>query len=195
MINLSFMPTMYIIAGCNGAGKTTAAYSLLPDVFTTVEFINADEIARGLSPFNPEGAAFAAGRIMLQRIEEMIDKQEHFVFETTLSGRTYLSLINSAKEKGYSVVLLFVSLSNIELAKNRVAVRVSKGGHHIPFDVIERRFIKGIKNFHAYTKAVDDWYLFDNSGSEYVLAACRVDGVEEIFIFDVYSRFTGYENK
>jgi predicted ABC-type ATPase len=189
------MPTVYIIAGCNGAGKTTAAYSLLPDVFTTVEFINADEIARGLSPLNPEGAAFAAGRIMLQRIEEMIERRESFAFETTLSGHTYLNLIYRAKEKGFSVVLLFVSLSTIELAKNRVETRVRKGGHNIAPDVIERRFIKGLRNFSEYSAAVDDWYLYDNSGSEYVLAACRIDGVKEIFNFEVFSRITENEKQ
>ena len=91
------MPDIYIIAGCNGAGKTTAAYNLLPDVFNTVEFVNADEIARGLSPFNPEGVAFQAGRIMIDRIQQLITLQKSFALETTLSGLTYFKFITSAK--------------------------------------------------------------------------------------------------
>ena len=102
------MPDIFIIAGCNGAGKTTAAYNLLPDVFKTVEFVNADEIARGLSPFNPTGVAFQAGRIMLERLEQLIGENKNFSFETTLSGHAYLGLIRKAKERGYGITLFFV---------------------------------------------------------------------------------------
>ncbi len=182
------MPTMYIIAGPNGAGKTTAAFSLLPDVFETVEFINADEIARGISPFNPEGAAFSAGRIMLQRMEDMIDKEQNFAFETTLSGLAYLKFVNAAKSKGYTVVLFFVYLSVFELAQQRVAIRVSKGGHNIPSDVIERRYFKGLKNFRNFAEEATDWYVYDNSGTEYVLVAKSVDKKQEVFNFEVYSK-------
>ena len=133
------MPDIYIIAGCNGAGKTTAAYNLLPDVFNTVEFVNADEIARGLSPFNPEGVAFQAGRIMIDRIQQLITLQKSFALETTLSGLTYFKFITSAKEKGYGVVLFFVYLNSIQLAVSRVALRVSKGAHNILENVIGRR--------------------------------------------------------
>lgn len=181
------MPTMYIIAGCNGAGKTTAAYNLLPDVFTTVEFINADEIAKGLSPLNAEGAAFAAGRIMLERINEMIEKKESFSFETTLSGLTYISIIQKAIESGYSVVLFFVFIDNFRLAQERVAIRVSKGGHHIPDDVVERRYYKGVKNFSKYKSLVSSWYIYDNSGKEYEEIAKKVDETEEIFNFETYN--------
>jgi predicted ABC-type ATPase len=180
------MPTLYIIAGPNGAGKTTAAYSLLPEIFKAFEFVNADEIARGVSPLNPEGAAFQAGRIMLSRLEELMGKQTSFAFETTLSGLSYLDLIKRAKKNNYYVILFFVYLSGIELAKQRVLSRVRKGGHNIPPDVIERRYIKGLRNFSLYAEEVDSWYIYDNSGPEYILAAKKIDFVEEVFNFDIY---------
>ena len=151
------MPDIFIIAGCNGAGKTTAAYNLLPEVFKTVEFVNADEIARGLSPFNPTGVAFQAGRIMLERLEQLIGENKSFSFETTLSGLTYLDFIRKAKEKGYGITLFFVFLNSVKLAKERVAIRVSKGGHSIPDEVIERRYHKGLLNFSTYAKEANDW--------------------------------------
>lgn len=185
------MPEIYIIAGCNGAGKTTAAYTLLPEVFKTVEFVNADEIAKGLSPLNPLGVAFQAGRIMLERIEQLIAEGQSFSFETTLSGLTYLPLIKSAKEKGYGITLFFVYLNNVNLAKERVAIRVSKGGHDIPADVIERRYYKGLQNFKRYAEEVLDWYIYNNSGNEYKLVAKRVDKDEIILNFEVYKAITG----
>ncbi len=108
------MPDIYIIAGCNGAGKTTAAYNLLPEVFKTVEFVNADEIARGLSPFNPFGVAFHAGRIMLVRLDQLIKEFKSFSFETTLLGLTYFSFIKKAKEKGYGITFFFVYLNSVK---------------------------------------------------------------------------------
>lgn len=182
------MPSIYIIAGCNGAGKTTAAYNLLPDVFRTIEFVNADEIARGLSPFNPEGVAFRAGKIMLQRLNELVTRKKSFAFETTLSGLTYLKFVQSAKLKGYDVTLFFIWLNNFELAKKRVAARVNKGGHNIPEDVIERRYNKGIKNFSKYLATSDDWYIYDNSGAGYMLAAKSIAAQKDIFNFDVYNK-------
>lgn len=185
------MPSLYIIAGCNGAGKTTAAYTLLPNVFTTTEFVNADEIARGLSPFNPSGVAFQAGRIMLERLEYLIDESQNFSFETTLSGLTYLDFIKKAKEKGYGITLFFVYLDSVNLAKERVAIRVSKGGHNIPDAVIERRYYKGIRNFSSYAKEANDWYVYDNSGNEYELVAKNIDKEEKIINFEVFKKLTG----
>jgi predicted ABC-type ATPase len=185
------MPDIYIIAGCNGAGKTTAAYNLLPGVFTTVEFVNADEIARGLSPFNPTGVAFQAGRIMLERISQLIDESKSFAFETTLSGLAYLKLIRNAKQKGYNITLLFVYLNSFALAKERVAIRVSKGGHSIPEDVIERRYAKGLLNFSMYKTVTDSWYIYDNSGSGYDLIAKNIQGEENIFNFELFKQITG----
>ncbi len=180
------MPDIFIIAGCNGAGKTTAAYNLLPDVFKTVEFVNADEIARGLSPFNPTGVAFQAGRIMLERLEQLIGENKNFSFETTLSGLSYLNFIKNAKEKGYGITFFFVYLNSVELAIERVAIRVSKGGHKIPEDVIERRYHKGLRNFSSYAAEADDWYIYDNSGSEYELVAKSTNNGEKIINFELF---------
>ncbi len=185
------MPDIYIIAGCNGAGKTTAAYNLLPDVFQTIEFVNADEIARGLSPFNPSGVAFQAGRIMLERLAQLIENSQSFSFETTLSGLAYLGFIKKAKEKGFGITFFFVYLNSVDLAKERVALRVSKGGHTIPGDVIERRYYKGLKNFNRYAIKADDWYIYDNSGSGYELVAKNIDGEEKIINFDVFKIVSG----
>ena len=186
------MPELFIIAGPNGAGKTTAAYSLLPEVFQTVEFVNADEIARGLSPLNPEGVAFEAGRIMLSRINELVRKEESFAFETTLSGLSYLKFLKTAKEKGYMVTLFFVHLENVPLAIERIAIRVSKGGHHIPSDVVARRYDKGMRNFSAYSNLADSWYILDNSGKEYKWVA-KFAG-NEVICFDdnIYKRILAY---
>jgi predicted ABC-type ATPase len=185
------MPDIYIIAGCNGAGKTTAAYNLLPDVFKTVEFVNADEIARGLSPFNPTGVAFQAGRIMLQRLEQLAEENQSFSFETTLSGLSYLDFIKNAKARGYGITFFFVYLNSAELAKERVAIRVSKGGHSIPADVIERRYYRGLHNFSTYTEVADDWYIYDNSGKSYELVASKENDEKKIINFDIFKLIAG----
>ncbi len=158
------MPNLYIIAGCNGAGKTTASMTVLPEILNCYEFVNADEIARGLSPFQPEKVAIEAGRIMLNRIKHLVETGEDFAFETTLATKSYVSFIQKAKERGYKVTLVFVYLNSVELAKQRVKDRVSKGGHHIEAEVIERRYYAGLKNFlHLYMTHCDLWMLVDNS--------------------------------
>ena len=158
------MPNLYIIAGCNGAGKTTASMTVLPEILNCYEFVNADEIARGLSPFQPEKVAIEAGRIMLNRIKHLVETGEDFAFETTLATKSYVSFIRIAKEKGYRVTLVFVYLNSVELAKQRVIDRVSKGGHHIEAEVIERRYYAGLRNFlHLYMPHCDLWMLVDNS--------------------------------
>lgn len=169
---------LYIIAGCNGAGKTTASFTILPEILNCKEFVNADEIAKGLSPFQPENVSFEAGRIMLNRIKELLFANENFAFETTLSTRSYKHTVNKAKEKGYRVTLLFFWLQNIELAKERVKTRVIEGGHNIEPDIIERRYVKGIKNlFDIYLPIVDGALIFDNSmGQHELLAEKQVDG-------------------
>jgi predicted ABC-type ATPase len=169
---------LYIVAGCNGAGKTTASFTILPEIIECKEFVNADEIAKGLSPFQPEKVAFESGRIMLKRITELLFDNQSFAFETTLSTKSYKSKIIEAKEKGYTVTLLFFWLQNVELAKARVKMRVSEGGHNIEPEIIERRYFRGIKNlFKIYLPIVDGAIIFDNSnGKHELLAEKTVDG-------------------
>jgi len=160
------MPTkkLYIIAGCNGAGKTTASFTILPEILKCKEFVNADEIARGLSPFQPEKVAIDAARIMIERIKELIQENQNFAFETTLSSRSHRNKIIEAKKKEYKITMLFFWLRTVELAKKRVKIRVSEGGHNVETNVIERRYYKGVRNlFDLYLPIVDVCYLFDNS--------------------------------
>jgi len=157
------MSNLYIIAGCNGAGKTTASYTILPEILNCKEFVNADNIAAGISPFNPEGVAFEAGRIMLSRIQELMNEGADFAFETTLSTRSYVTMVKKAQEKGYEVSLLYFWLSSPQMAIQRVAKRVSNGGHNIPEDVIKRRYYRGIKNLlKLYMPICNEWTLVDN---------------------------------
>lgn len=166
------MQNLYIIAGCNGAGKTTASYTVLPEMLECKEFINADEIARGLSPFQPEKVSIKAGRIMLNRIRELIIKKEDFAFETTLSTRSYSKLINEARKEGYFVSLVFFWLNSIELAKERVRIRVEEGGHFIDEETISRRYISGLKNFfEIYQPQLDYWLMINNSDGPFSLVA------------------------
>lgn len=163
---------LYIIAGCNGAGKTTASFTILPDILDCKEFVNADEIARGLSPFQPEKVSFEAGRIMLNRIEELFRDNQSFAFETTLATKSYKSKIIEAKKNGYEVTMLFFWLNNIDLAIERVATRVQEGGHNIPTDVIIRRYKRGICNlFDIYMPIVDECMIIDNSDGKRELVA------------------------
>jgi len=154
-----------IIAGPNGAGKTTFARELLPFEASCPVFINADLIAAGLSPFQPEVAAFRAGRVMLKEIATNAAVGRNFASETTLSGLTYVRMISEWRSAGYRVKLLFLSLASEEEAIARVAMRVRQGGHNIPPEVIRRRFVSGMKNFRdVYRSRVDYWQWFDNSG-------------------------------
>lgn len=161
------MPKLYIIAGCNGAGKTTASYTVLPEMLGCKEFVNADEIAKGLSPFNPESVAIEAGRLMLQRMDDLLSEGSDFAFETTLSTRSYVKLIERAQAKGYFVTLLYFWLPTPEQAIERVATRVREGGHNIPSDVIRRRYANGIKNLTAlYIPLCNYWAIYDNSSAD-----------------------------
>lgn len=152
---------LYIIAGCNGAGKTTASFTILPEILNCKEFVNADEIAKGLSPFQPEKVAFEAGRIMLHRLNELLENNENFAFETTLATKSYKSRVIKAQKKNYTVTLLFFWLRNVDMAIERVRTRVLEGGHNIETNVIERRYKNGIKNlFEIYLSIVDESYDF-----------------------------------
>jgi predicted ABC-type ATPase len=166
---------LYIIAGCNGAGKTTASFTILPEILNCKEFVNADEIAKGLSPFQPEKVSFEAGRIMLERINTLLESKENFAFETTLASKSYKSKIFLAKEKGYNVTLLFFFLRNENLAIERVKTRVLEGGHHIETEVINRGYKNGIKNlFEIYLSIADEVMIFDNSEGKHELIAEKI---------------------
>lgn len=166
------MPNLYIISGCNGAGKTTASYTMLPEMLECKEFINADEIAKGLSPFQPEKASIEAGRIMIRRMEEMLRLQQDFAIETTLATKSYVSFIKKAQKVGYFVTLLYFWLSSPELAIKRVEDRVKAGGHDVPKDVIRRRYRAGAQNlFTLYTPIADYWLVVNNSENPFCLVA------------------------
>ena len=159
-----------IIAGPNGAGKTTFAQEFLPKEAECPTFVNADLIAAGLAPFDPERAAFRAGRLMLEEIHNHARRGASFAFETTLSGRGYTRLIPDWQADGYIVKLFFLRLISPELAIARVRQRVREGGHDVPEAVIRRRFTAGLRNFEElYRPMVDEWALYDSSGSEPLL--------------------------
>ncbi|MFV2061084.1 MAG: zeta toxin family protein [Gammaproteobacteria bacterium] len=159
-----------IIAGPNGAGKTTFANEFLPNEANCLHFINADLIAAGLSPFEPETVAVKAGKIMLQAMEEYIAKNESFVFETTLAAKNYARKIPVWQSKGYQVSLIFLRLRDVVMAIQRVSERVKQGGHNITEEVIIRRYKNGWSNFqNIYVPLVNDWVIYDNSSDQPVL--------------------------
>lgn len=180
---------LYIIAGCNGAGKTTASYNVLPNILDCKEFVNADEIAKGLSPFNVESVAVQAGRLMLERIDSLMGRGVSFSIETTLATKSYSSMVSHAKNLGYRVFLFYFWLETPELAKQRVLHRVLNGGHNIPEEVIVRRYYNGIKNlFNIFMGIVDEWMIFDNSETQSVMIAKGSHGasptIKKIDIFN-----------
>lgn len=188
---------LYIIAGCNGAGKTTASFTILPEILDCKEFVNADEIAKGLSPFQPEKVAFEAGRIMLHRINELLINNEVFAFETTLATKSYKSKVKIAQDKKYKVVLLFFWLQDVDLAIERVKTRVKEGGHNIENDVIKRRYINGINNlFNIYLPIVDEAMIFDNSFGKPELIAEKMFDTEIDIINEIkYNRLKKFYNE
>ena len=152
------MPRLYIISGCNGAGKTTASYTMLPEMLECSEFVNSDEFAKGLSPFEPERASIQAGRYMIMKIRYLLEKQLDFGIETTLATRTVLKTVKMA------LTLLYFWLNSPELAIERVKARVEAGGHNIPEETIRRRYKVGIDYFfHDYAPICERWVLADNS--------------------------------
>lgn len=157
-------PNFYIIGGCNGAGKTTATRVLLPQTFDCKEFINADEIAHGLSPYNPESQALAASRLALQRMKDLMERKETFGIETTLAARVYSKHAAEARALGYQVSLLYFWIESPEMAELRVKMRVKEGGHNVSKEQIFRRYTRGIQNlFNLYMPIVDYWTIYDNS--------------------------------
>jgi predicted ABC-type ATPase len=178
---------IHIIAGPNGAGKTShSRITLLPDFLSTNEFVNADEIAKILSPKNPEGSALSAGKLMLNRIKFLISKNQSFALETTLSARIYLDLIKKAQDKGYKINLIFLRLASYSLAQERVAIRVSKGGHNIENKTIKRRFQRGLANLKDYLKIVDTATIYEASNLNLVEIANKNDNKITIIEKDLW---------
>lgn len=183
------LPTVYIIAGPNGAGKTTFAAEFLPDFVNCREFVNADLIAAGLSPFAPETQDVRAGRLLLTRIRELAAAKVDFGFETTLAGRSYVRLVNRMKGDGYRVCLFFLWLPSADLAVARVANRVRQGGHNIPEAVIRRRFDAGLRNlFSLYQPQLDAWWLLDASQLPPTTIASEEDGESNIVRVETYNQ-------
>jgi len=177
-------PNLYIIAGPNGAGKTTASYNVLPDLLHCTNFVNADEIARGLSPFAPESVAIQAGKIMLSRIKELLKQSATFGIETTLATRSYVNLVRKAQLSGYVVNLVFFYLDNEEQAVQRVAQRVSNGGHNIPETDIRRRFKRGLYNLvNLYLPICDSALVFNNTMGEALLVARKSASNDAILVY------------
>ena len=171
------MPNLFIIAGPNGAGKTTYARRFLNEELRIGEFVNADLIAAGLSPFAPDKAAFEAGRLMLKRLRDLAARREDFSFETTLSGRAYAPLLREMRAAGYRIRLDFLWIPTLDLTRDRVKQRVAKGGHGIPDEVQQRRFLLGVRNLAGlYRPLVNHWRLYENTGKEPHLVAEEEDG-------------------
>lgn len=165
-------PRVAVLAGINGAGKTTASREILQNVLKIPTFANADAIARGLNAFNPEGEAIRAGRIMLEWIRELADRREDFAFETTLSGKTYAPWLGSLRAVGYEVYLFYIWLDDPRTAIARVAERVTSGGHHVPDDTVRQRYSRSVRNFFdLYRPVADQWRVYDNSKKQNRLIA------------------------
>ena len=184
------MPRLYIISGCNGAGKTTASYSLLPEMLDCKEFVNSDEFAKSLSPFDPSQASIQASRYMLLKIRYLLKRNEDFAVETTLATRTLLKIVKAAQDAGYTVTLLYFWLNSPELAIARVKARVATGGHNIPEETIRRRYSRGIYYFfNLYAPICERWILADNSQIPFrVIAEGSKDEIVNIKDNETYAK-------
>lgn len=172
---------VYIIAGSNGSGKTTFAKKFLPDYAKCRNFVNADLIAQGLSPFSPKTAAIKAGRLVLEQIRSLAGRNVDFAFETTLSGKSYISFLTELKLKGYSINIFFLWVPNAELALSRIKDRVASGGHDVSAEDVRRRFHRGLYNFlKLYKPLADTWLLFNNEDTTPRLIAREKNGKAEI---------------
>lgn len=193
MKNKNATPNLYIIAGPNGAGKTTFARKFLPDYANCFEFVNVDLIASGLSPFDPERAALKAGRIMLEQIHSLAGRGLDFGFETTLSGKTYVRLLQEMKKRGFLIHIFFLWINDVELGLERIKLRVRNGGHAIPEGTVRRRFGRSLANFlSVYRPLADSWTIFDNSGNVPEMIAIEESGEIEILdpdLFNILLRF------
>ena len=180
---------VYIIAGPNGSGKTTFANEFLPEYAKCPNFVNADLIAKGLSPFYPRAAAIKAGRLVLEQIRSLAEKNVDFAFETTLSGKSYVRLIEALKNKGYTINLFFLWIPNADFALGRIKDRVASGGHDVPAVDVERRFNRGVYNFFKYYKPLSDtWLLFNNADAIPRLIAKEKDGKTDVIDKEMYEK-------
>jgi len=177
-------PIVVIMAGPNGAGKSTVAPALLQGALGVTEFVNADQIARGLSGFNPEGAAIAAGRVMLARLRELSRQDVSFAFETTLASRSTALWLDELSASGYAAHIVFLWLPSADFAVQRVRDRVRSGGHSVPEETVRRRYTNGIRNFvDLYEGRVETWRVYDASGVEPRMVAARLDR-QEVKVYD-----------
>ncbi len=166
------MPRLFIISGCNGSGKTTASYTLLPELFDCSQFVNSDEFAKSLSPFDPSAASVSASRYMLVKINYLLERNSDFCIETTLATRSLLGIIGRARQQSYQITVLYFWLNSPELAIERVRARVEAGGHNIPEEVIRRRYLMGLRYFFGtYIEVCDRWILADNSEIPFTVVA------------------------
>ena len=194
MKNKNARPNLYIMAGPNGAGKTTFARKFLPQYVECLEFVNADFIAGGLSPFAPERAAIHAGRLMLKQIHSLAERGVDFGFETTLSGKTYVKLLQGMKKGGYLVHIFFFWITNVELGLERIKLRVRNGGHAIPEAIVRRRFGRSLPNFlRLYKPLADSWTIFDNSRDVPKMTAFEESGKIEILDLDLFNILLKYK--
>jgi predicted ABC-type ATPase len=158
------MPYLVILAGPNGAGKSTSAPSVIRDLLAVGAFVNADEIARGLSGFDSESVAFQAGRVMLQRLDELFEQHADFAFETTLASRSFAPFVRECREVGYHARLVYVWLNSADLCIERVKARVQSGGHFVEDEIVRRRYDRSLRNFFTLYRALaDEWEVYDNS--------------------------------
>ncbi len=189
------MPRLYILCGCNGAGKTTASYTMLPEILDCREFVNSDEFAKSLSPFDPSTASVSASRFMLMRIQFLLDQGADFSIETTLATRSLVSIIKQARERGYTISILYLWVQSPEIAIKRVRDRVNHGGHNIPEDVLRRRYRVGIKYlFNTYMPLCDRWVLVDNTTPPFSVIAEGSSGRLVIKDEDKFNKLTTLAN-
>ncbi len=179
------MPKLYIVSGCNGSGKTTASYTLLPEMLECTQFVNSDEFAKGLSPYQPEKVPLQASRYMLMKIKYLFRKKKDFGIETTLATRTLLNMVSTAQKEGYFVTVIYFWLESPEKAMERVRARVEKGGHNIPVETIIRRYYMGLKYlFDDYMKICDRWILADNTRPPFKVVAEGFRETGEVLVRD-----------